>query len=180
VEEERRDWLPPQPAGPEPELGERPAPPSPQAPAEAYAPPAAAHPPPPGYAPQPGYGYAPPEPDNGAAVAGFVLPIVSGGLLILSAGISSVISLTCAIVGLVYARKGKRRVESGETTKNRGLAQAGFVCSIVALVLSALATIVWVIIVIALATDPDFRDDFEREFDQGNTISVEAHLRGAG
>ena len=167
-------FLPPQPAGPEPELGARPAPPPPQAPS--YAPPAGAAPPQQqtwGYQQQP----APPQADNGPAVAGFVLSIVSVSLLVLSAGLSSLISLGCAIFGLVYSRKGKRKVESGETTKNAGLAQAGFIVGIVSVCLSALATAIWVAVVVAAVNDEEFRDDLEREFD--NSESIRAGLQVA-
>jgi hypothetical protein len=71
---------------------------------------------------------------------------------------------------MVYSRKGKRRVESGETTKNAGLANAGWIISIVSLVLSILATLVYIALVIALATDDEFRRDFENEFDDSNSI----------
>jgi 4-hydroxybenzoate polyprenyltransferase len=161
VEEGSRQFLPPQPAGPEPELGARPAPPAPPQAAPAY-----------------GWQQPPqPQPDNGAAVAGFVLSIVSVSLLVLSAGLSSLISLGCAIVGIVYSRKGKRKVDSGETTKNAGLAQAGFIVGIVALCLSALATAIWVAVVVAAVSDEEFRDDLEREFD--NSESIRAGLRVA-
>jgi hypothetical protein len=171
MEERSRQFLPPKPAGPEPELGARPAPPPPS-----YAPPAEAAPAPPQ---QPAWGHqAPPsqQPDNGPAVAGFVLSLVSGGLLVVTLGLSSILSLACAILGLVYSRRGKRKVESGETTKNEGLANAGWIISIVSLVLSAIATLVYVALVIALATDPDFRDDFEREFDNSETIRAAVRL----
>jgi hypothetical protein len=169
VEEGSRQFLPPQPAGPEPELGARPAPQAPPPPTQApsYAPPAGAAPP-----QQQQWGYAPPpaQPDNGPAVAGFVLALVSGGLLVFTLGLSSIVSLACAILGLVYSRKGKRKVESGETSKNAGLANAGWIVSIVSLVLSVIATVIYVALVIALATDSEFRDDFEREFDNSETI----------
>jgi hypothetical protein len=162
VEEGSRQFLPPQPAGPEPELGARPAPP----------------PPPPQPAPAYGWQQPPqPQPDNGPAVAGFVLSIVSVSLLVLSAGLSSLISLGCAIFGLVYSRKGKRKVESGETTKNAGLAQAGFIVGIVSVCLSALATAFWVAVVVAAVNDEEFRDDIEREFD--NSESIRAGLQVA-
>jgi hypothetical protein len=160
VEEGSRQFLPPQPAGPEPELGARPAPPPPQ--------------------PAPAYGWQQPphpQPDNGPAVAGFVLSIVSVSLLVLSAGLSSLISLGCAIFGLVFSRKGKRKVESGETTKNAGLAQAGFIVGIVSVCLSALATAIWVAVVVAAVNDEEFRDDLEREFD--NSESIRAGLQVA-
>jgi hypothetical protein len=177
--EESREFLPPQPAGPEPELGSAP----PQAP-----------PPPPTYGgwqpPQAaGTGYAqaaaPPyspqavQPDNGPAVAGFVLSVVSGSLLVISFGLSSIISVVCAVVGLVYSGKGKRKVESGQTTKNAGLANAGWIIAIVSLILSIIATIGYIVLVIALATDKELRDDFEREFDNSESIRAALQLGAA-
>jgi hypothetical protein len=158
VEEGSSRFLPPRPAGPEPELGVRPAPP--QAP-EPQPQPAA-----------PAWTQTPQQaqPDNGPAVAGFVLSVVSTGLLVITFGLSSIVSLGCAIAGMVYSHKGKRKVERGETTKNAGLANAGWIISIVGVVLAALATIVYVMIAILLATDDEFRDDFEREFDNSETI----------
>jgi hypothetical protein len=126
-------------------------------------------PPPPGWAqPPPGQGwaqqpwaYASPQPDNGPAVTGFVLAMVSIGLWLFSAGMSSLLSLGLAIGGLVASRRGKRNVASGHTPKHKGLAQAGFVCNIVMIVLSTLSTIFWAIFWIAFATDEDFRRDIE-------------------
>jgi hypothetical protein len=189
MEEEGRKFLPPQPAGPEPELGARPTPPPPAPPPPSsappsYAPPAQAVPPPQQYPPgqqyppqqqyqqpqqyQQAWGYAPQpaQPDNGAAVAGFVLSLVSVSLLILSAGLSSVVSLGCSILGIVYSRKGKKKVRAGETTKNAGLAQAGFVVGIVSLCLAVVATAAWA----AVLADEDARRDLEREFDNSETI----------
>jgi hypothetical protein len=158
-------FLPPKAPGPEPDLGERPQAPPPAA--SAPAPPSA-------YAPQPV------EADNGPAVTGFVLSIVAGGLLIVSGGISSIVSLTCAIFGIVLSRRGKRRVQAGETTRNGGLAQAGFIIGIVSLVLSVLATAAWILIVVLIATDEEFRRDFEDEFDDSNTITAVRVLVAAG
>jgi hypothetical protein len=159
VEERSSQFLPPQPAGPEPELGARPAPPPPAPPPtqqQAW-----------GYAAQPAQ---PAQPDNGPAVAGFVLSVVSGALLVVSAGLSSVVSVGCAIAGIVYSRKGKKKVEAGETTKNAGLAQAGFIVGIVSLCLAVLATLAWTVVMVAALTDEQFRDDLEREFDNSETI----------
>jgi hypothetical protein len=158
-------YLPPQPAGPEPELGARPAPPAPE-----YAPPAEAAP------QQWSYAGPPPQADNGPAVAGFVLSVVSAALLFLSAGLSSLISLGCSIFGIVYSRKGKKKVEAGETTKNAGLAQAGFIVGIVSLCLAALATLVWIAVLVAAVSDEEFRDDLEREFDNSETIRAFARI----
>jgi hypothetical protein len=199
-------FLPPEPAGPEPELGDRPAqapapPPPPQQqppqqptqtygypPPPGYGAPPPPPPPPPGYGypppppgayppappppgqgypppPPPGYAYPPPPPwaypqqavpDNGPAVAGFVFSLVSGGLLIISGGFSTIISIACAIVGIIYSRKGKKKVDAGETPKHRGLAQAGFIIGWVSLVLSVLATVAWTLVLAFAIADDDF------------------------
>jgi hypothetical protein len=107
-------------------------------------------------------------------VAGFVLSLVAGGLLVVSAGLSSVVSIGCAIAGIVYGRRGMRRVDAGETPKNRGLAQAGFWIGIASLVLAVLATLFWVLFAVLAATDDEFLDDLERELDEsgGGSLSV--------
>ena len=176
-------FLPPEPAGPEPDLEARPAPATPHPVYHGYAPPAEhkAHAPPPtgaagGYQPgwvaqspggQPqqwGYGTPPAVPDNGSAVAGFSLALTSAGLLLLSAGASSIISVVCAGLGIHFSRKGRARVDRGETPKHRGLAQAGFVIGIVSLVLALLATIFWGLYV----TDEEFRENLDDELDDGD------------
>jgi hypothetical protein len=180
-------FLPPEPAGPDPELSEPPAkqeppPPPAQQQTYGYAPPPPGQPyyppPPPGYGQQPPPGYAqqhpqqaypppwgyaqPPAPDNGQAVAGFVFSIVSLGLLVISAGLSSIVSVGCAIAGIICGRNGKRKVDRGETPKHRGLAQAGFIVGWVSLALSILATIGWILFIVLAATDDDFNwEDYE-------------------
>jgi len=173
------EFLPPRPAGPEPELGARPAPPpqTPPPPPEQppYAPPAQA-----AAAPQQQqqWGYAPAasQPDNGPAVAGFVLSVVSAALLVISAGLSSVVSVGCSIAGIVLSRRGKRKVEAGETTRNAGLAQAGFIVGIVSLCLAALATLIWAAVLVGAIVSDEFRDDLEREFDNSDTIRAVLRL----
>ena len=225
-------FLPPEPPGPEPELGgkpsaPRPEPPGPAAPGgglpapgegqppgagwqppgqghpsppgqaypppgQAYPPPGQGYPPPPGqaYPPPPGQGYPPPPghgyppygqqwgypqqaaPDNGPAVAGFVLSLVSAGLLLISGGLSSLVSVGCAVAGMVYSRKGKQKVAAGETPKHGGLAKAGWIIGTVALVLSLLATAGWILVAVLAATDEQFRDDLEQELDDSQTITA--------
>ena len=70
--------------------------------------------------------------------------------------------MVCAGLGIFYSRRGRSRVDRGETPKHRGLAQAGFIVGIVSLVLSVLATAFWTFFVIAYATDDEFRRDFEQ------------------
>jgi hypothetical protein len=178
--EESTRFLPPEPAGPEPELSGRPAPqpqpaPPPQQPQPqqtyGYPPPPPGYgyqappPPPPGYpyppqqyAPQWGYP-APPVPDNGQAVAGFVFSLVGVGLLVISFGLSSILSLGCAITGVICSRNGKRKVAAGETPKHRGLAQAGFIIGWVGVGLSILATAGWIIAIAAGAIDESSGSD---------------------
>ena len=91
-----------------------------------------------------------------------------------SAGLSSLLSLGLAIGGLIVSRHGKRNVAAGKTRKHKGLAQAGFVCSIVMIVLAALSTIAWASSVVLLATDEDFRNDFEDDDDGG--LRLRRHL----
>ena len=145
------------------------------------------HPPPPGWAGQAPWENppAPPAqqpwawqpqqpavPDNGSAVAGFVLSLTAGGLLVISVGMSSVISIVCAGLGIFYSRRGRQRVERGETPKHGGLARAGHIIGIVSLVLAILATIGWILVV----TDDNFWDELERELEESDDDGTETSL----
>jgi hypothetical protein len=98
-------------------------------------------------------------PDNGQAVAGFVFSLVAVGLLVISFGLSTIVSLGCAITGIILSRNGKRKVDSGETPKHRGLAQAGFIIGWVGLGLSILATGGWILALVLSANDESFNLD---------------------
>jgi hypothetical protein len=112
-------------------------------------------------------------PDNGEAIAGFVLSLVSIGLLVISAGLSSIVSIGCAIPGIVCSRNGRKKVDAGETPKHRGLAQAGYIIGWVGLLLSVLATIGWILVfVLAATSDGSGNDPFQ-------TVRVAAQLVGA-
>lgn len=152
------EWLPPQPPG-----GDEPPQPPPEYPQQ----------PPPGYAQQPPPGYAPtawqqpvtpPQPPNNEAVAGFTCGIIGVSLLFFTAGLSTIVSLALGIVAIPYSRKGKRNVEEGRTLKHKSLASAGFVIGIVAVVLSLLATITWVLI-FALVDWDEIDDSNDDPFD---------------
>jgi hypothetical protein len=103
-------------------------------------------------------------PDNGQAVAGFILSLVSVGLLVISAGLSSLVSVGCAIAGIVCSLNGKKKVDAGETPKHRSLAQAGFIIGWVGLALAVLATLAWIAV---FAISPGNED-----FDWDNTVSL--------
>jgi hypothetical protein len=131
----------------------------PQQPAQTYG-----YPPPPGYAYPPQQQWAYPQaavPDNGQAVAGFVFALVSLGLLVISFGLSTVVSLGCAIAGIVCSRNGKKKVDAGETPKHRGLAQAGFIIGWVSLVLSIIATVGWALALAFAIADEGIKIDSE-------------------
>ena len=60
----------------------------------------------------------PQEPDNGPAVAGFVLALVAAVLLVLSVLLLAFVSLILADHrASIQSRRGKRKVEAGETTQ---------------------------------------------------------------
>jgi hypothetical protein len=189
---EETRFLPPEPAGPEPEIDARPAQPPPPPPAQPPPPPQQTYgypPPPPGYPPPPpppGYGYPPPQPhwgwayppqprvpDNGQAVAGFVFSLVGIGLLVISFGLSTIVSLGCSITGVICSRNGKRKVDRGESPKHRGLAQAGFIVGWVGVALALLATAGWIVAIAAGAFDDTSSSD-----PQGFEISLALLGRG--
>jgi len=172
----QRGFLPPEAPGREPDLGSGLQPPQPAEP-----PPATAQPPgaqqlwqqpaqPWAYRPQPA------PPDNGPAVAGFVLSVTSGALLLLSIGLSTIVSVVCAGLGVFYSRRGRARVDRGETPKHRSLAQAGFITGIVSLVLSLLATAFWGALAILAATDDEFRRELEDDLEDRNGIETSVLL----
>ena len=164
-------FLPPEPGGPEPDLSRdtprREAPdqhgflPPQEAAAHGYA----APPQPSGPQPAQWSGTAS-EPDNGDAIAGVILSVSAAALLVLSVGASSIISVVCAALGIYYSRKGRARVDRGETPRHRGMAQTGFVTGLVTLVLSILMTIFWATLAILYATDEGFREDLKDELDE--------------
>jgi hypothetical protein len=117
----------------------------------------------------PAWGYPPQPrvPDNGQAVAGFVFSLVGVGLLVISFGLSTIVSLGCAITGVVCSRNGKRKVDAGETPKHRGLAQAGLIIGWVGIALAILATAGWIVAIAAGALDESSGSD-----PQGFELSV--------
>jgi hypothetical protein len=102
-------------------------------------------------------------PDNGVAVTGFVLSVIAAGLVVISVGLSSIVSIVCAGLGIYYSRQGKQRVDRGETPKHGGLAQAGFITGIITLGLSLLGTLAWVLFFVLYGTNDDFRREIDGE-----------------
>src|SRR4051812_5308591 len=90
--------------------------------------------PPPGWYPQPPPGYWWPRPHppwqqeqgpgNVSAVAGFALGLGGLGLLVVTLGLLSPISLICGALAIFFGIQGKRAVERGDTGRHAGLARA--------------------------------------------------------
>jgi hypothetical protein len=212
--EEREEFLPPEPSGPEPDLGDtpgpapQPPPPPPPAPPGQWGPanagfpsgapqpqqqsPPGWQPPPPGYPPpaqpwqqppppQP-YAWAPrapAQPDNGPAVTGFTLSMIAAGLWLITAGLSSIVSIVCAALGIVFSRRGKRKIEAGETEKHKSLAQAGYISGIVMVVLASLTTLAWIAFFVLYAVNADFRHDIDNEFNTTSNSAAPALVAAA-
>jgi len=89
--------------------------------------------------------------------------MASAGLWLFSAGLSSIISIVCAGLGVFYSRRGKEKLDAGETQKHKDLAKAGFIIGWVMVGLAALSTIAWVLIFVLAGTSESFQDDMQRE-----------------
>ena len=106
-----------------------------------------APPPPQGYAPQPpGYGpQVTKPPGNGMGVAGMVLGIIA--IVTCWWGYAAIVSMILAIVGLVLSIMGRKK--NAEVGAPAGMATAGLIMSIIALVLSVIVFIACAICVSA-------------------------------
>lgn len=163
-------WAPPAGQQPPP-TGVVPAgqqPPAPGAVPPGYGPPPPGYGPP-GYGPPPGWGapawQQPTGPGNAPAVTGFALSVAGLAMLLLTVGFSSVVSLGLSIAGTIVSRNGREKVDRGETTQHRGIAQAGFVIGIAGIVLSALATLGWLALALSVFDDIGGDDDpFDEDF----------------
>lgn len=93
------------------------------------------------------YTYA--EPDNSAAMGGFITSLASIGALVFFLGLLSPFTLIASIVATVVSRNGAQKVERGETTKNADLAKWGFWLGILGIVLSLLAAAAWLALILA-------------------------------
>ena len=136
------------------------------------APPQPARPPQPGM--QPGYAYPPPAPypqpyaatpgapvfytpagpGNGLAVGSLTVGLVSIGLLFFSIGLSSVISILGSLTAIFLGWRGKRAVDEGRTYRHRDMALGGLWVGVVGLILAAIATALWVLIIVHVSGAP--------------------------
>jgi hypothetical protein len=131
------DWLPPQAPGSSP---------PPPIPAGAPAPPPPFDPPPdsrqPAAAPPPAA-----QDTNSEAVAAMTCGMVGAGLIYFTNGLSTVVSLTLGIVGVIYARKARRNVQEGRTARHADLTTAANIVGWITIGISILATLVWIVLI---------------------------------
>jgi len=106
---------------------------------------------------KPGYLHEP-ERDNPDAVTGFSFGVCALGLFVLSGGIAFLVAIPCSIVGIVVGRRGMKAVDTGESTKHRRYAKAGFVMGIVTLSLASFMALSFILAAI-----------FPDEFDSGDS-----------
>jgi hypothetical protein len=86
------------------------------------------------------------------------MSLASIGTLVMFFGFLSPINLGVSIASIFVSRNGLKKVERGETTKNKDLAKWGFWLGIVGAVLAALVIIAFVAVV---ASSPDWFDDLD-------------------
>ena len=123
----------------------------------------------------PTYYYSYAQPSNTPAVAGFIMSIASIGSLVFFLGLLSPVTLGVSIASTIVSRNGVRKVERGETERNKDLAQWGYWLGIVGIVLSILAAAVWIAVI---ASAPDVFDDSTPR-DRGEPVDAATGLAGA-
>jgi hypothetical protein len=168
-----RDWLPPESSGEQPPPAPYGQPPHGQQPPAWGTPPQQPQQP---YGQQP-YGQQPnpynqpspwastyywhqAEPDNTPAMAGFIMSLASIGTLVMFFGLLSPLNLILSVAATFVSRSGLKKVERGETTKNKDLGKWGFWLGIVGAVLSLLVIIAFIALISA---SPDWVDELDDE-----------------
>ena len=104
------------------------------------------------------------EPTNGLAVAALVCSIASLALLTLSLGLSFFFSLPLGLAGWVCAARARRDAPSGRP-------KAALVLSVVAVSLSVLAAVVWVILLAAGFSVEELQRSLEEELERQRRAS---------
>jgi hypothetical protein len=184
-EDAHTEWLPPQAPGADPPRRWESMPEAPEAPAHAALPETPAHPAapapatdwwrensPPAAAPAPapavaqwGAGPVAARPaGNGAAVASLVLGIAGLALFFAAGfGLLFVLNLPCSVLAWIFGVQAKRKLDRGETTERRGMAQAGLALGVIGTVVGGLAIIAWAL---GFLFSDELRDSFQREWDK--------------
>jgi len=112
--------------------------------------------------PRPPAAEPPPAPSSPLAVAAIACSAVAVLLLVVTAGVSYSISLILALSGFLLGRQAQRRARLGEPIRP-GQARAAILTSAIALGLSGLAALVWVILASNGITPADLQDWLRHE-----------------
>jgi hypothetical protein len=119
----------------------------------------------PAYSPADG-GRAATAATNGHAVAALSLGIAGLLLFVVSGfGLVFILNLPCSILAWMLGVAGMRRVDRGETTVRRGMAQAGMLLGVIGTVIGGLAIVAWAL---GFIFSEELRDEFQREWDRRN------------
>src|SRR5690606_36993901 len=95
------------------------------------------------------------------------IALVSAGLLllVLSAGVSYPVTIFFSLLALLFARQARNRIAAGGPGRP-GQARAAHVLAAIALGLSGVAALVWIILASNGITPGDLQDLLEREADR--------------
>ncbi len=96
---------------------------------------------------------------NGLAIAALVCAISSLGLLVLSLGLSFIFSLPLGVAGWVCAARAPRDVRPGQR-------KTGLILAIVAVALSVVAAVVWIVLIAAGVSVTDLQQNLQDELDR--------------
>ena len=100
---------------------------------------------------------------NGPAIISLILGIVGLIGLIFTGGL---LGLLLGVIAIVLGVQGRRRVDSGRTTRNRGVATAGLVTGVLATVIGLLFLILVAIGVSILKDNPELQRQVEQQQQQ--------------
>jgi len=101
---------------------------------------------------------------NGLAIAAIVSGIASIALLVLSLGLAFPFSLPLGITGWICALRARVDVRAGQR-------KAGLVLAIAAVALSAIAAVVWVVLISAGYSVEELQQSLERELERQRRAS---------
>jgi hypothetical protein len=86
------------------------------------------------------------------------------GIVSIVVGWFPIAGIVLGIIAIVLAGKAKKAAIAQPTVYVQGgMRVAGLVCGIIGLVWCSIVTIMWIFVAGAIATDPEFRDEFQRK-----------------
>ncbi|MGH2906124.1 MAG: hypothetical protein ACRDKI_05080 [Solirubrobacterales bacterium] len=98
-------------------------------------------------------------PGNDQAVISIVSGSISLGLLFLSGGIASPLTLIASGLAVFFGQRGQDNIRSGKTTEHRDTAVAGFWVGITGVILSTLAILAWLAFLVIISSSDGWSVD---------------------